>query len=646
LNLGRPGADRNRGVFMRCKISAGNRQTGRLVVGLVAGIVAASLSARAIAASGSWNVDESGDWTNTANWLGGVEARGNTFTGTFANDITADRTVTLDSNVALGALVFGDADPSTAASWDIAGSSTLSINNGTGNTGLITVNALGAGATATISVPVGANVVNTPTIVKDGVGTLVLANTASAFTAALSITAGTLQVSADRNLGGIGSFGTDRITISNGATLRTTAGFTMNANRGITIGSGGGVLDLNGGNLLYAAPVTSSGETLTVTGASSLSLSNTTGTATSVNWDFSGNSGVRTFFAGSDALGTGSVQVGSGIRLVSQNVALTGGQVGNAVTLADGGGLAARNSAGAVEYTNVTFPSSGTVVLNRDDQLTAALTISSGRALTGDLTVDTSQQAANAVGDVTLSGVFSGTGGLIKAGDGASGTLILGGANTYAGDTTINTGTLALAAAGSVANSGGIVVASGATFDVSAVSGGFSLGAGQTLSGSGSVVGGVAADGSLSPGLGGGAGTLSFSSNLALGSGAALDFQLNGTDTTVGGGVNDLIDLAGDLTLDGTLSVAESVPNSFLSANQGDTWRLATYSGSLSGGGLTLGTMPALSSGLSFGIDTGSAGQVNLVVTAVPEPVTILGAGIGLSMLGLAARRKLTGRWS
>ncbi len=606
--------------------------------GFAAALLVALAAGPALGQSASWNVDADGDWTTGSNWAGGSNAAGNGNTGTFANDITATRTVTLDANRALGTVVFGDADTSSAASWIIVqgGTSTLTINNLTGNDGRITVNALGTGATATISAPLGANVVNTPAIIKDGVGTLVL-SAVNPFTANLEITAGTLEVSTDRNLGGTGTAAADRITISNGAVLATTAAFTMNANRGITIGTGGGVLDINGGNLISSAPFAGSGQTLTVTGASGLSFSNATGTPTSVNWDFAGNSGVRYFFAGSDALGTGSVQIGNGVRLVSQNVAPTGGQVSNAVTLADGAGLTARNSAGAVEYTSVSLPAAGTIVLNRDDLLTAALTIASGKSLTGELTVDTSQQGSNAVGDVTLSGVFSGTGGITKAGTGASGTLILGGVNTYGGDTTISTGTLALGASGSINDSASIIVASGATFDVSAVSG-YSLGASQVLSGSGSVLGNVTALGTIAPGTS--PGTLTFENNLALGSSSILDYELSGSDTTVGAGVNDLSSVAGDLTLDGTLNV--TALNSFGTATVGNSWRLLNYSGTLTDNTLSLGSTPTLTSGLGFEIDTSTAGEVNLVV--VPEPMAVVTGLIGLGGLGLAAMRRRRSR--
>lgn len=903
---------------------------------------------------GSWNVDADGLWSGSSNWLSNTIAGGVTGTATFANNITATRTVTLDTSRSLGSFVFGDGDTSSAASWVVTGT-TMTINNGA-NSALITVNALGSGATATISNVLAASG-TTPSIIKDGAGTLVLGGT-NTFTTKLAITSGTLQVSNDRNLGAVGTFGSDRITISNGAALRTSAALTLNSTRGITIGSGGGTINVNGGILTLAARLSGSGNTATVVGANAITITNASGTATDVNWDFSSNGGVRTFFEGANALGTGSVRVRNGIRLTSQSVAsgtlanavtldsgagltarssggaltytnvvfpssgsvlfnnddettsnltitsggsLTGnltlttsqggtnavgsvfldgvfsgaggfvkagtgtsgrvvlrgantytgtttintgtlqlgnggtigalsptsvitgsagatlafnrsntisagtdfnsviggairvtqlgsgtvvlagantytgvtsitngtleignsnslgaapasfiadqvqiangatlrtsaavnlagnrgitigagtatisvngggliagrftgsdntvavlganaltlqnttgtatnvnwdfgsntgirtffegadalgtgsvrvrdgvrltsqnvasGTVANAVTLDNGAGLTARSTGGAITFTNVIFSSTGTVVLNKDDLATSALTIASGGSLVGDLTVDTSQGGANAVGDVSLNGVFSGAGGLVKAGTGVSGRLVLGGANTYTGNTTISTGTLQMGSAGSIASSGTISVGSGASFDVSVVSGGFSLGAGQVLKGSGIVVGDVAALGTIAPGLS--PGTLTFANNLSLDNGSILNYELSGTDTTVGGGINDLSSISGNLTLGGTLNVTETVAGSFLSATEGDSWRLFSYTGTLTTGVFSLGSMPTLSSGKTFQVDTTTANQVNLVV--VPEPATIVTVMVGLGMLGIVAARR------
>jgi fibronectin-binding autotransporter adhesin len=608
-----------------------------LAVGIVATVLGMATCSDALAQTrGSWNVDADGLWSGTSNWLNNTVAGGISGTATFANNITADRTVTLDTARSLGSFVFGDANTSSAASWIVSGTAPMTMNNGA-NSATITVNALGTGATVTISSTL-ADSGTTPSIIKDGVGTLVLAGTNS-FTTKLAIASGTLQASTDRNLGGVGTFAADRITISNGATLRSSASFTVNATRGITIGSAGGTISANGGALTIASRLTGSGNTATVVGASGLILQNASGTATNVDWDFSTNNGTRIFFEGKNALGTGSVRVRSGVRLTSQS--MTTGTLTNAVTLDSGAGLTARSTGGAQTYTNVAFPSSGTLVFNKDDQTTSNLTITSGGTLAGSLTIDTSPGGSNPVNSVFLDGVFSGAGGFVKSGTGATGSLVLRGANTYTGNTTINTGTLRLGAAGSIANSGTISVANGAFLDISAVSGGYSLAAAQWLQGSGTVLGDVSALGTIAPGLSGSVGTLSFANAFALGAGSILSYGLNGADTTAGGGINDLSSVASNLTLDGTLNVSEIGAGSFLSATQGSTWRLFDYTGTLTDNGLSLGTTPALSPGLSFSVDTSTPNQVNLIV--VPEPAVIAPTLCGLVAVWVVrARRRRT----
>ncbi|MFM7245331.1 MAG: hypothetical protein ACKO40_14330 [Planctomycetaceae bacterium] len=313
---------------------------------------------------------------------------------------------------------------------------------------------------------------------------------------------------------------------------------------------------------------------------------------------------------------------------------MTTGTVTNAITLDSGAGLTARSSGGAQTYTGVIFPSTGTLIFNKDDQTTSNLIITSSGTLAGSLTIDTSPGGSNAVNSVFLDGVFSGAGGLVKGGTGATGSLVLRGANTYTGNTTITTGTLRLGTGGSIASSGTISVASGAIFDTNT---GFSLAAAQWLMGSGSVLGNVSSLGTIAPGVSGSAGTLSFVNDLALGSGSLLSYGLSGTDTTAGGGVNDLSAVAGSLSLDGTLNVSEIGAGSFLSATQGNTWRLFTYSGTLTDNSLSLGTTPTLSPGLTLAIDTSTPNQVNLIV--VPEPTGILSAAVGVGVAALLRRR-------
>lgn len=330
--------------------------------------------------------------------------------------------------------------------------------------------------------------------------------------------------------------------------------------------------------------------------------------------------------------GTGSLRLGNTVTATLEYIGTTDSstnrvlQIGPNTAAAAGSAAILNNGSGKLTFTASNFTPT-----------IAGVTIARGLTLGGSYT-----GAANGITGVIRDTNTAGGGIVSLAKEGAS-TWSLSGANTYSGNTTINAGTLALGASGSIANSPVISVGSGATFDVSAVAG-FSVGSLQTLEGSGSVTGGVTANGTLSPGLAGGIGTLAFSSNLGTGSGSILAYQLNGGDTTVGGAVNDLISLAGNLTLDGTINVGESVPNSFLAASVGDTWRLMNYTGTLTDNGLTLGSMPALSGGLIFNLDTTTAGQVNLVV--VPEPATMVSGMMGMGWMAAAAarRRKSRGR--
>ncbi len=186
-------------------------------------------------------------------------------------------------------------------------------------------------------------------------------------------------------------------------------------------------------------------------------------------------------------------------------------------------------------------------------------------------------------------------GSLTKTG---SGSLTLSGANTYTGATIVSSGTLLVS--GSLGNT------------PTTVNGG-------TLGGTGTLGGSVTINGTLAPGAS--AGTLNTGTTI-LNSGATLAYELDGDNTTVGGAINDLTAVAGNLTLDGTLNVTG--PN-FASAALGDTYRLFTYSGTLTNNTLNLGSMPTLPGGYTFSINTATSGQVNLLVSAASGTSTYTG---------------------
>src|SRR5689334_19201535 len=86
------------------------------------------------AASGTWSVNASGNWSDPLNWTGGIIADGAGSAATFSLNITAARTVTLDSSRSIGTINIGDtASTYVGFTIDNSGGSVLTLdNNGTG----------------------------------------------------------------------------------------------------------------------------------------------------------------------------------------------------------------------------------------------------------------------------------------------------------------------------------------------------------------------------------------------------------------------------------------------------------------------------------------------------------------------------------
>lgn len=185
--------------------------------------------------------------------------------------------------------------------------------------------------------------------------------------------------------------------------------------------------------------------------------------------------------------------------------------------------------------------------------------------------------------DAVISGGATGT-----VNQNGTGTTILGGANSYLGATNVNAGTLRV------------------NGDQSAATGLVSVGSGATLGGSGTLGGAVtvADGGHLAPGNS--PETLTMGT-LTLNDGSILDFEL-GEANVVGGELNDLINVNGDLTLDGLLRVTPSADGTYGAG----IYRLINYTGTLIDNELELDVMPAGS--INY-VQTSIAQQVNLVNT-------------------------------
>ncbi len=92
-----------------------------------------TLSDSAVADSGTWTNDASGSWSNLNNWSGSIIADGSGNTADFSTiDISADRTVTVDTSRTIGNIMFGDTDTSSAAGWTLTrtGTNDLTLASG------------------------------------------------------------------------------------------------------------------------------------------------------------------------------------------------------------------------------------------------------------------------------------------------------------------------------------------------------------------------------------------------------------------------------------------------------------------------------------------------------------------------------------
>lgn len=231
---------------------------------------------------------------------------------------------------------------------------------------------------------------------------------------------------------------------------------------------------------------------------------------------------------------------------------------------------------------------SGTLILTGAKSYTGLTQVAGGTLQLGDGTVsgsvkgDIADDAALvfAPGEAqTYAGVISGAGSLTKTG---AGTLTLSGANTYAGTTTVAGGRLDVT--GSLAASGSVTVQAGASLGGTGTVGAVTVLAGGTLAG---VQGQTLTTG-----------------NLTLSPGSHVSAQLGETV-----GSTDLFTVKGDLALNGTLDV-----NNATGRFGTGLYRLMSYTGTLSGQGLSVGTLSRGANVPDLAIETDQAAKtVNLL---------------------------------
>jgi autotransporter-associated beta strand protein len=309
-----------------------------------------TISTTVISVSGAWSADASGNWSDATKWSGGVVANAAGYTADFSMvNITADRTVTLDSSRSIGTLKFSDTSGAQNWSLNSSGGSILTLDTGSSALPSIVVT-----NTATISVPLaGVN-----GFALAGSGTLILSN-ANTFTGNARILSGTLKIAHTNALqagtvsldDGDGALTFGPITSANlgGLTGTRNIVLTNSANVGVALNLGGS------GNNSYAGILSGSGSLVNSgSGTFTLTSSNTYTGGTIINAGtvkLSRDPVIRFAFNNAAGSSGGSVITNTGTGGAAMNGTIvgtgasvvSGGRYGNALTNTGTGGTAATN---------------------------------------------------------------------------------------------------------------------------------------------------------------------------------------------------------------------------------------------------------------------------------------------------------------
>ena len=460
------------------------------------------------AASGTWDTDSLGNWTDITKWLGDAAyATDADSTAIFGNYITAARTINLNAPITIGNITASD----TTHDYTISGANILTLDR---TTDVPTIDVTTSGRTLTIS----SQIAGTDGLKKNGAGTLTLSG-ANTYSGGTTVSAGVILVSNNSGFGSgaITVTGNSSIGAAHSAYSQVANPLQVDATKTLTIPggsqyygitftgvvSGSGTISVVGGNDANTREtfgMTNAGNTFTgnlsLSGGSAIINVNSLGDggkitlgANNVTGGFQLGAGTATSLlfntrqielAGSSALynnnatpsttftvNTTLAFSGTGVRTLT-----LGGSNTGANTF---GGIIGNNGANAVSLIK---ESAGKWILTGANTYSGTTTISGGiLEIGGSGSLGSSGTYAatisnagtlrfNSSANQTLSGVISGAGALIQDG---MGTLSLTRSNTYSGNTTVNAGTLSLGngtSNSSLADASTLTVASGATLNL------------------------------------------------------------------------------------------------------------------------------------------------------------------------------------
>jgi autotransporter-associated beta strand protein len=250
------------------------------------------------------------------------------------------------------------------------------------------------------------------------------------------------------------------------------------------------------------------------------------------------------------------------------------------------------------------FTGSGGTILNNATGTNVTLTIGNSNGTGGDYS-----------GVIANHTSGTGTVALTKTG---TGTITLSGANTYTGATTINAGTLFVN--GSLASGSAVTVNN----------------SGSVLGGTGTINGSVSIASSgaiLEAGTGSTGQTLTMKGAVTMGSGSILELALgaSGAHSTLAIGIG------------GSISFQSLQKFNIIDLGVTDG---STYNGLITGIGADPGTesgwtISNQSWAYNFSYDAANGGEIDLSVTAAPEPSTWIAGALALAALTYNQRRRI-----
>jgi autotransporter-associated beta strand protein len=406
------------------------------------------------------------------------------------------------------------------------------------------------------------------------------------------------------------------------------SGFTLG---GTALTNTGGVIDFVGNNtnaiilnlgtsqsfsnfsilpLVFTGNITNNGFGLTVGGGGPVYINGILGGTNSASLALSG--GVTLYDSGTLRL-AGANSFAGGLTINAGTV-----QLANAAAIPSGAGRG-----------DVTLDVGGILNLNANNQTINGL-FGSGIVdnLTGTATyiLTVGNNSTNSAG--SFLGTIQNTSGNIGLTKINTNVFTLNGGNTYTGPTLISGGTFLLGSSGTIGSTPRITVGPGALLDVSAVPGGFTVSSGQALTagrstngGPADIVGSVVNAGTINVRSPAFAGTMSINGGLSLNSGTVA-FDLANT-TTIGGGVNDLIVINGNLGLNGGDILLNPLTGSFAA---GTYTLISNTTTSVSGSTANLTT--SLPRGLSATFDaTSQPGNLLVTMAGSTSPANLVWNG-------------------